>query len=174
MRSFQLSREPGEHLPEEKTGFPPGSASLVTTISNINASSWVDPTYNGWNMFYAITAVDSAGNESPAGYPGVTTDVGQSPLPDRWSLGQNVPNPFNPSTTISFTVPQGGGHVTLTVFDVVGRRVATLLDRRVNGGVRSVSWDGHDRSGGEVASGVYFYRLITPVGEFTRKMTLVE
>jgi|GEM_PF-2008553 len=152
-------------------GFTP---TFVNAVDSVAGNSWVDPAYNGWAVYYVIEAVDSAGNASIGTKPDVTTDVDDRPVPSRWALGQNVPNPFNPATTISFAVPEGGGNVTLTVFDVTGHLVATLFNRNASPGIHRIAWNGRDRRGRRVSSGVYFYRLHTPSGDFTRKMTLVE
>lgn len=82
-----------------------------------------------------------------------TTGVESAEIPQFISLQQNYPNPFNPSTTISYSLPVAA-EVTLTVFDVLGRKVAELVNRRVEAGSHSVQFDG---SG--LASGVYLYRL---------------
>ncbi len=80
------------------------------------------------------------------------------------------PNPLNPKTTISFVLSQSGS-VRLNVYDVSGRLVNTLADRVMESGIHDVTWDGSSRSGGRVASGVYFYVLQTP--ERTVKSHLV-
>ena len=94
-------------------------------------------------------------------------------IPGTPSLSQNYPNPFNSSTTISFSIPTTG-HVTVTVFNVLGQRVATLLDKVTAAGVHTVSWDGTGPGGMEAASGVYFYRVRAGVFVETRKMLLVK
>jgi hypothetical protein len=95
-------------------------------------------------------------------------------VPERFGLRQNVPNPFNPVTTIGYDVPAGGGRVTIEVFDVNGRLVRTLVDGVVGEGVRSVVWDGRDAEGKEVGSGVYFCRMKAEGLEQTVKMTLLK
>ena len=100
---------------------------------------------------------------------------GTASLPKAFALDQNRPNPFNPSTTISFSVPEGkAGQVTLKVFDVRGRLVRTLSDQVRDAGSYTLFWDGTDESGRQVASGVYFYRM--QAGGFTqiRKMVLLK
>jgi hypothetical protein len=83
---------------------------------------------------------------------------GDKPLPGRMSLAQNHPNPFNPTTTISYVVPSDG-HVRLVVYDVAGRRIRTFVAGDVAQGSYSVTWNGLDDSGRPVSSGVYFSRL---------------
>jgi hypothetical protein len=86
---------------------------------------------------------------------------------------RNHPNPFNPSTVISFALA-GPSKVHLAVYDVRGRLVATLVDAPLGKGEHRFVWDGSAAAGGPVASGVYFYRLITPAGVQTRKMVLLR
>ncbi len=92
-------------------------------------------------------------------------------------LDQNSPNPFNPVTTISFTVPaeSDGERVTLQVFDVAGRRVCTLVDEEMAGGRYGAVWDGTDEAGQPVSSGVYFYRMdVDGTSSAMRKMVLLK
>jgi hypothetical protein len=95
-------------------------------------------------------------------------------VPDRFALYQNVPNPFNPSTTIRYDVPAGGGQVSLVIYDVNGRLVRTLVDRMNDAGAKSIVWDGKDEKGVPVSSGVYFYRLVGPGFGETRKMAVMK
>lgn len=78
--------------------------------------------------------------------------------PHGYLLAQNYPNPFNPSTLIRFTLPVAAT-VRLTVYDVLGRQVATLLDGPCDAGEVQVAWHGTDQNGARAASGVYFYRM---------------
>jgi len=101
------------------------------------------------------------------------TAVSADKRPGAFSLAQNAPNPFNPSTTIRFTVPQTGD-VKLVIYDVNGRTVRTLVEAQTPAGVHEVVWDGTDMVGRSVASGVYVYRLTGINGEITKRMTLVR
>jgi len=94
-------------------------------------------------------------------------------LPTEFSLSQNVPNPFNPSTGISFALPKDA-KVNLSIYNVLGQHVVTLVDETMRAGNQTVSWDGLDASGSQVASGVYFYKL--RAGDFsdTKKMLLLK
>jgi len=96
-------------------------------------------------------------------------------FPPQWTFTvfPNAPNPFNPSTTIRFTLPEAG-HVTLAVYDVNGRLVRTLVGGPLAAGCHSVVWDGKDAMGRAVASGVYVYRLTAPQGVVTKRMVLVR
>ncbi len=90
------------------------------------------------------------------------TDIHTPDLPtsliNQFELYPNYPNPFNPSTTISFTLPRSG-NVEIVVFDISGRRVQTLIDTPLPAGRHQVVWNGRDASNRPVSSGVYFYRL---------------
>ncbi len=88
-------------------------------------------------------------------------------------LAQNSPNPFNPKTTIRFSLP-AAGRATLSVFDVAGRRIATLADANFDAGDHEVEWNGQDAVGKPMSTGVYFYRLETAAGSATRKMLLIK
>jgi hypothetical protein len=92
----------------------------------------------------------------------------------RLALEQNYPNPFNPVTQVAFTVPEGAGKVTLTVHNVNGQVVCTLVDEKLPAGPAIAVWDGTDAAGGDVASGVYFARLATNNESAFRKMTLLK
>jgi hypothetical protein len=90
------------------------------------------------------------------------------------ALCQNRPNPFNPSTTISFSLP-GESAVRLEVYDVSGRLVARLLDGEKRGaGPHDVEWNGRDASGRAAASGIYVYRLVAGKETISRKMVLLR
>ena len=86
----------------------------------------------------------------------VTPTLGQGPA--ALSLAQNAPNPFRGATSVRFAVPQSGP-VSLEVYNVAGRKVADLVTGALDAGAYTVSWDGRDRDGSRVASGVYLYRL---------------
>jgi hypothetical protein len=88
-------------------------------------------------------------------------------------LSQNCPNPFVGSTGIAFALARPG-RVSVAVYDVSGRRVATLAEGEHDAGSFSVSWDGRDDSGREVAAGAYFVRMVGADSRFERKMTLLR
>ena len=96
-------------------------------------------------------------------------------LPRAFGLKQNYPNPFNPSTTIAYSIPEGyTGSVSLRVYDIRGSLVRTLVEGTMAEGNYSVSWDGKDRSGRVVSSGIYFYRLEAGGFAQVRKMLLLK
>ena len=94
-------------------------------------------------------------------------------IPKALALFQNHPNPFNPTTTITFALPRDMD-IELSVFDVAGRRVATLRSGREPAGIHAVVWDGRSALGETVSSGVYIYRLRAGEAVLTRKMILLK
>ena len=97
------------------------------------------------------------------------TGIKQAPvLPDGFALSQNYPNPFNPTTNINFSVGKLS-HVELSVYNVLGQKVATLVDQRTPAGAFRVAWDASNMS-----SGLYFYTMKTDNLTVTRKMMVIK
>ena len=94
-------------------------------------------------------------------------------LPEGFGLGQNYPNPFNPGTVIPYELA-ADGYVRLEVFNLLGQRVATLVEGEQAAGRYTAAWDARDASGYGVAAGVYIYRLTAGGGVATRRMVLVD
>lgn len=101
---------------------------------------------------------------------GVQTPAAQ---PAPLKLNANFPNPFNPSTTIEFTVPKSG-EVKLAVYNTAGQKVRELLSRNISAGTYRVLWDGKDAKGKLVSSGTYFYRVSMPGFRSSGKMELAK
>jgi hypothetical protein len=136
-----------------------GLSRIVLVVSNIGSTDYAEYEYSVY--------VDPVGVELAD--HGVKT-------PEHTALRQNSPNPFNPSTEISFFVSDEdrGAPMTLDVFNTMGQRVRTLLNRPAAGGHQLVRWDGTDDGGTEVASGVYYYKLAVGEREETRQMLLLK
>jgi hypothetical protein len=100
------------------------------------------------------------------------TDDGTT-VPSSHRLDQNRPNPFNAHTTISFDLPDPG-LTRLDVYNILGRKVVTLLDRHLPAGNHEVTWDGRGSNGDDCSSGVYFYRMRTSSFTETRRMLLLK
>jgi hypothetical protein len=92
-------------------------------------------------------------------------------LPERYDLSQNYPNPFNLGTRIEFSLPRPT-FVEISILNIEGRCIRTLVSEST--GYKAVSWDGIDDAGREVASGVYFYRLVTKDFTDSKKMILMK
>lgn len=104
------------------------------------------------------------------------TEVGDSDpddLPSQYELSQNFPNPFNLTTTVEFALPEAG-RVELALFNILGQRVAVLVDADLPAGRYSATWNGLAENGGEAATGIYFYRFRSGAVEFVRKMLLLK
>ena len=107
----------------------------------------------------------------PWGYtPQESVAVG---VPTITTLSRVFPNPFNPSTTIKYTMPKTG-HLSLNVYNVRGQLVKSLIDGVRAAGDGEIVWDGTDNRGARVASGAYYYRLTANDRVFTKKMMLVK
>lgn len=105
-----------------------------------------------------------------------STDVGDDGdpvLPGSFALSQNYPNPFNPSTQIDFALPQRS-NVRIEIFNVQGQLVRGLVDAVMAPGFYSVEWDGRDHGASQVASGIYFYRLVAGDFRETKKMVMLK
>ena len=103
----------------------------------------------------------------------LTNAAGGQATPRAFALNSNYPNPFNPMTKISFSLPETQ-HVRLTVYGLDGRKVATLLDETRGAGLHEIVWTGRDDAGQSVASGTYFYRVDAGPYSDVRKMTLMK
>jgi len=151
----------------------------------VNSTFYNLKTNQQYNL--SVNAIDIRGNESgfTTPYVAVTTgSAGISPgketliqeyidfngniLPFDFFLSQNYPNPFNPSTNIAFYLP-AAGKVDLTVYNILGQKVETLVDGYLDAGRHTVQWDASNQP-----SGIYFYRLKTDSNVETRKMSFVK
>jgi len=105
-------------------------------------------------------------------YENLDSDNFEASLPDL-KLHNNYPNPFNPTTTISFDLPKSG-NVKLEIFNSKGQRVKTLLNEKINSGHHSVIWNGKNMKNQNVVSGIYFYRISNQNYSETKKMMLLK
>jgi len=112
---------------------------------------------------YANVAWSVYNSGFTVGIKNITTSI-----PTEFSLSQNYPNPFNPTTTIKFAVPRSSS-VKISVFDVSGREVETLVNERLQAGTYETTFDGSRYS-----SGVYFYKLQADGYSETKKMLLIK
>jgi hypothetical protein len=108
---------------------------------------------------------------APTGATGILLQASEIPI--NYQLSQNYPNPFNPSTMINYQLPKAN-EVELSIFNVLGQKVVTLVSERQPAGSYRVQWNGRDKLGNTLVSGIYIYKL--QAGSFiqTRKMTLIK
>jgi hypothetical protein len=139
-------------------------------------TTYLDPDYilNESN-YYRLAAVDYAGNMSE--YSSVVDiavlAIDLNLIPDVYALHQNYPNPFNPVTTLRYDLPEDA-MVSITIYDVMGRRVKSLVNTIQTAGYRSVRWDATNSFGEPVSAGMYIYMI--QAGEFrqNKKMVLLK
>ncbi len=129
----------------------------------------------GLTYFIAATCYDTDGNESwysneVSGTPTALAVEESSDLPTSFALHPAYPNPFNPTTTIRFDLPNAVD-ISIVVYDLLGREVAPLVDGDMTAGYHQVIWDGRTASGREVPTGLYIARLVTP--EYTKSIKMV-
>ena len=94
-------------------------------------------------------------------------------MPTEFALHQNYPNPFNPITTLRYELPENG-LVNITIYDMVGRQVKTLVNQRQDAGYRSVVWDATNDNGKPVSAGIYLYQIQAGGNMQTKKMVLLK
>lgn len=94
-------------------------------------------------------------------------------IPDQYSLSQNYPNPFNGKTSFKYQIPVTT-HISIEVFNILGKKVITLIDQRQEAGYYTIYWDGFDNKGEHVGSGIYFYQMHADQFHNTNKMIVVR
>jgi Secretion system C-terminal sorting domain/The GLUG motif len=159
-RTIQGGEGRVESVDWKKIGFAQGSG----TSSISHQYSFSDPTLAAGIYAYRLKQVDNGGAFKYSAEADVTIEV-----PRELSLGQNYPNPFNPSTTIEFTLAEDS-HVSLKVFDMLGREVMTLVNGVMKAGeAHSVTFDAS-----HLSSGIYFYRLETNQSSLVKRLALMK
>jgi hypothetical protein len=135
-----------------------------------------DSIHPGMTYRYAVVAYDDGDNESPPSEAVMTSiqtaEDGQ--VPGYYVLRQNYPNPFNASTTIAFELPEEAVGASLAIYNVLGQKVATLLEEPLGPGRYQITWDGTAEAGHNVASGIYFYSLQAGNWRETKRMILIR
>ncbi len=158
--------------------------SLIYT-TDANAIEHTDPSrLPGTVYFYRVCATNGIGDSDWAGPVCIITPpplrknkldmaTGRGIVPEAFALHPNYPNPFNPSTTIRYDLPEVS-HVKIKIYDMMGREVITLLDHKVEAGSHEVQWNGKDQFGFQVASGIYLLQFIADEHVFTKKILLMR
>lgn len=146
-----------------------GGGELVKFIFKTSRKVWRNPSDLDFSIFDGVM-IDKSGGYNPV----LDIEVGNlHGIPKDNALKQNVPNPFNPSTSIGYQLSRDG-MVELAVYSVLGQKVRVLVDEFREAGFHTVVWDGTDNLGRKVASGVYGYRMsVTGVAHW-RKMLLLK
>jgi hypothetical protein len=126
----------------------------------------------GENLLVTVPGNVELTGAEVASYEGFTVESSINRLPMAFSLQQNFPNPFNPTTTIALNMPVESDY-SITIFNVAGQKVREFAGHSA-AGVLEVVWDGNDANGSNVASGIYFYRATTDKFSETKKMVLMK
>ena len=126
---------------------------------------------NGVKYWYKLEDVDYSGNTELHG-PVSATPMKKA-APREFRLYPNYPNPFNPVTTISYDLPEEG-YVELAVYNMRGEKVTTLMQGKQEAGSYNLNWDGTDRNGEMVASGIYLLRIVSGSYCKTSKMVFIR
>jgi len=100
-------------------------------------------------------------------------DISLSDIPNNFRLYNAYPNPFNPTTMIQYDLPEDS-FVSINIYDMIGRHVRTMLNKRITAGQRSIIWDGTDSSGQPVSAGTYFFTIKTDQFSSTKKMIMLK
>lgn len=153
------------------------------TISGLAPDSYnlfVDAVgYTSTGSYSSSPSYDASGNPVPStknltASPETPAVVNQKSIqPTSYSLEQNYPNPFNPTTEIAFNLAQTE-RVNISIFNILGQRVATILDGEMGAGAHVVMWNGRNQNGEVLPSGVYFYKLSTENFSAVKKMLLLK
>jgi hypothetical protein len=163
--------------PRDDSGFnvwreAPGSVRIRVSQALLGGRQeydFVDPTPPPTAAEYWLQEVAADGRENWYG----PAYLDAAPIPTALRLGQNQPNPFNPRTTFSFSLPKSG-RVLLGIYDVRGAQIATIFDADTSAGEQTAEWGGLDDQGVAAPSGVYFARLETAAGVRTVKVMLAR
>ncbi len=151
------------------TGLSQGAFDVFTDAVGFSASGSAST-----GTTYNADGTTTAGSASLSVTPETPSAVKSQPIQaTSYSLEQNYPNPFNPTTQIAFNTANSE-HVNISVFNILGQKVATIMDGNLSSGSHIVMWDGRNLHGQVLPSGVYFYRLSTPNFTAVKKMILLK
>jgi len=177
---YNVWRTPGEYQPLNWTV-------IATPTGTSYTDNWIiiSDTQGATDEYiYKVSAVNDYGNSefsnsvSTWGIEPEEREIGedlmlQPDLPEEFGLSQNYPNPANPETSIRFQMPEAA-RVVLKVYDLMGREICTLADRQYSAGNHEVFWNGTDRHGRTVSSGIYICRMVVKGKVFNRKITVMR
>ena len=134
---------------------------LNPTLDNNSFESW------------AVSAVElGTPGQQNSSFDALSNDANEL-LPSVFALHQNYPNPFNPSTNINYDLPEES-HVTVTVFDIIGKHVKTLVQDNQSAGFKTIRWDGKNQNNENVAAGMYVYQIKSGLNILSKKMILLR
>jgi hypothetical protein len=171
-RFIDQSAQPTTHYWYAIVAVNDGSQNWAEPEQKLESSRW-------WTWLgYSEAGLTTGAVLTAEGVPACPIVAISGEHPTRFALHSNAPNPFNPATTLRFSIADAD-HVRLVIYDAVGRHVRTIVDRAVPAGEHEIMWDGADATGRRLGSGVYVYRLTATgsdgtVQTATRRMLLVR
>jgi len=162
---------------------PPGDNGFEDVSWDVSNTNWagktayiecVDGNSNGGYAWFCVDEfhLSDTFTASSVTKPVVAVKIVDT-LPDTFTVAQNIPNPFNPETTIAFTLPRESD-VMLKIYNILGQEVRVLVQDVVAGGRHQVVWNGRDKLGQLVSSGIYFYRFQAGPLDETKKMLILK
>jgi hypothetical protein len=163
---FDIERRNSADAEWQKMGFVKGHGTSQTA----HAYQFIDSQPVSGMNYYRLKQIDLDGRSTYSAEVAVSLE-----LPEKLGLAQNYPNPFNPGTDISFQVPAGAlQRVNLAIFNLLGQKIRTLVDKQLESGIHHIQWDGRDERGQNAVSGAYIYRLQMGNQILTRKMIKMQ
>lgn len=164
-----VSTEPAFSVDTSQFSLTPGQQQEVTvTFAPTQAGS-----YSGLLRIASNSASGDTLDVPVSGVAQPAVGIGDDRLPLTFEVKPNYPNPFNPSTTIEFQLPEAA-HVSLVIYNMLGQKVRSLVNQRMEPGYYRRVWDGRDDRGIRVSSGVYIYRFTAGTFIRVRKMVLLK
>jgi hypothetical protein len=161
---FSIERKIANADEWREVGFVKGAG----TTAKDQSYTFIDSPENIGDWAYRLKQVDADGSIEYSDPINVSIAA-----PQEFALKQNYPNPFNPGTTISFQIPESvQSATTLVIYDMLGRKVRTLINENINAGYYDIPWDGYNDAGAFTASGIYIYYL--RMGEFSSARKMVK
>ena len=134
---------------------------LNPTLDNNSFESW------------AVSSVElGTPGQQNSSFDALSNDINEL-LPSVFALHQNYPNPFNPSTNINYDLPEES-YVTVTIFDIIGKHVKTLVQDNQSAGFKTIRWNGKNQNNENVAAGMYVYQIKSGLNVLSKKMILLR
>ena len=147
--------------------------SVVNGSTLIPEATYTQTDIANGNHVWVVTAVYDGGESAPSNVFQSNVDATPNQIPTVTTLSGNYPNPFNPTTTISYSI-NSNSKVTLDIYNIRGQKIRTLVNENQMANTYNVVWDGKDSAGKTAASGVYFYKLTAGRYVSTKKMILMK
>ncbi len=151
------------------------SANSITAGPNFTIASTGDVILNAETVAVIpqFIVVEGGKLQVVSGAPPVSVETEDPIIPDEFIVHQNFPNPFNPETEIRFALTRDS-HVVINIYNTLGQQIGTLIDTQYAAGFHSMRWDGKDRNGRPVSSGVYLCQIQAGAFSQVKKMSLIR